>query len=219
MLLERWRPGLPWTLFQAQESIQRRGVQRGGHRCLLRWFNPPWSHPESRLLCFCASLPLPVFPDRTEDPRPAVSPLSRQEGFCSAKFHLHPHQEWKSHSLQPDIEQEDSVYTGEQEEPHRPVEVSCAGVPQPQGGLLLGTPCTCSAGGKEERCRKKSTPCEHRKDGDRSDHFPLTENLGPILSNPDLETDTEVSYVELEIIRDPSRKPSKSINTIYANIV
>ncbi|KAM4019669.1 uncharacterized protein ACNLHF_000321 isoform 2-T4 [Anomaloglossus baeobatrachus] len=70
-----------------------------------------------------------------------------------------------------------------------------------------------------KRCRKKSTPCEHRKDGDRSDHFPLTENLGPILSNPDLETDTEVSYVELEIIRDPSRKPSKSINTIYANIV
>ncbi|XP_077148636.1 uncharacterized protein LOC143809450 isoform X3 [Ranitomeya variabilis] len=69
-----------------------------------------------------------------------------------------------------------------------------------------------------KRCRK-SAHHQHYKAGVSSDNFPLTENLGPDLSNPKLEADTEVSYVELEIIRDPSRKPSRSLNTIYANIM
>ncbi|XP_073497841.1 uncharacterized protein [Phyllobates terribilis] len=67
--------------------------------------------------------------------------------------------------------------------------------------------------------RRKSVPHQHHKDGVRGDNFPLTENLGPDLSIPKVETDTEVSYVELEIIWDPSRKASRSLNTIYANIM
>ncbi|XP_075690599.1 uncharacterized protein LOC142658872 [Rhinoderma darwinii] len=70
-----------------------------------------------------------------------------------------------------------------------------------------------------ERCRRKSTPHQHHKGVARSDNFPLTENLSSELSNCKIETDTEVSYVDLEIIRDPYRKPSKSHNTIYANIM
>ncbi|KAM3912212.1 uncharacterized protein RB166_020710 [Leptodactylus fuscus] len=67
--------------------------------------------------------------------------------------------------------------------------------------------------------RKKSSARRHHRDGDRSDSFPLTETASSDLSSPRLEADTEVYYVDLEIIRDPYRKPSTSHNTIYANIV
>ncbi|XP_044162191.1 uncharacterized protein LOC122946546 [Bufo gargarizans] len=67
--------------------------------------------------------------------------------------------------------------------------------------------------------RRTSAPHQHRQDRKRSDNFPLTENISSDPGHPKLEPDSEVSYVELEIIRDPFRKPSKSHNTIYANIM
>lgn len=67
--------------------------------------------------------------------------------------------------------------------------------------------------------RRTSGPGQPQKDGERSDNAPLTETVGSDLSSPKRETDTEVSYVELEIIQDPSRKPSQSHDTIYANLM
>lgn len=67
--------------------------------------------------------------------------------------------------------------------------------------------------------RRRSAPGQHDKDRERSDNFPLTENVISDSGNSRRDTDTEVSYVELEIIRDPSRKPSQSHNTIYANLM
>ncbi|XP_066437707.1 uncharacterized protein [Eleutherodactylus coqui] len=68
------------------------------------------------------------------------------------------------------------------------------------------------------KCRRTpAAPHRYHKDRKRSDNFPLTEDVRSDLSNP--TPDTEVSYVELEIIRQPSRKPSRSYNTIYANIM
>ncbi|XP_056396783.1 uncharacterized protein LOC130291692 isoform X3 [Hyla sarda] len=69
------------------------------------------------------------------------------------------------------------------------------------------------------RSRRPSSRHQHHKDSNRSDNFPLTENISSDLSNPKSDTDTEVSYVELEIIRDPLRKPSRNYDTIYANIM
>ncbi|XP_073455063.1 uncharacterized protein [Aquarana catesbeiana] len=69
-------------------------------------------------------------------------------------------------------------------------------------------------------CRKTSNLHHRPRERQRSDNFPLTENLNRGTTDLNIDTSTEVSYVELEISqKPPSQKLLNPRATVYATIM
>ncbi|KAM5145541.1 uncharacterized protein ACMZJ9_012892 [Mantella aurantiaca] len=69
-------------------------------------------------------------------------------------------------------------------------------------------------------CRKNSTLHHCTRERQRSDNFPLTENLNCGTTDPSMDVKSEVSYVELEISqKPPSQKLLNPHSTVYATIM